>query len=307
MCKEESSKIQQQMLDAVECYFINKEIKMHLSQFIKVKVQGGFPFGNLTTLHYQMFGGTHEDIYKAAAAIELMILALDIFDDLQDEDNFSMPWKKIPSAISMNISTGLLVLSTLSLDGLSFRTSNKANAIRYLNSLVLKAVDGQHIDLSNVVRTEQEYLNMTLTKSGSLVSSACLVGAALATSKRLCHDIVRKYSGRIGISVQIRNDIKDILKLDDKSDLIRKKKTLPILYLLFNPKPEFNVFREYYKGKVGTEFLLNNKANLEESIKESGALEYARVIARMTQLQAIEEIDKLDVAEEYRQKLLTYL
>lgn len=77
--------------------------------------------------------------------------------------------------------------------------------------------------------------------------------------------------------------------------------------MLSNLKPKFNLFRDYYEGKLSTEFLLNKKNDLGASIEASGALEYARVIMRMNQLQAIEEIEKLGVAEEFKQKLLTYL
>jgi competence protein ComQ len=42
-----------------------------------------------------MFAGRPTDIFLAAAAVELMILSLDIFDDLQDQDNFSVPWHTI--------------------------------------------------------------------------------------------------------------------------------------------------------------------------------------------------------------------
>lgn len=56
----------------------------------------------------------------------------------------------------------------------------KEKAISILLEYSLLSISGQHMDLLNNCRTEKDYLEMTLKKSGSLVSLACLIGAALA-------------------------------------------------------------------------------------------------------------------------------
>ncbi|WP_282198737.1 polyprenyl synthetase family protein [Collibacillus ludicampi] len=217
-------------------------------------MKGNFPFGQLVCLHYRMFGGQSHDIYQAAAAVELMILSLDIFDDLQDQDDFSVPWNKIDVGISMNIATGLLVLSTKALEQTSFELTNRMCAIRYLNSHVLKAVNGQHNDLMDSIESEEDYLQMVRNKSAALLASACLIGTALATEKY--HDTVNKYAEHMGIAAQIKNDIKDICRLDEKNDLVNKKKTLPTLYLLHNSHPEFQLIKDYYLGNLKKEELV---------------------------------------------------
>ncbi|MCB8818201.1 hypothetical protein [Desulfosporosinus shakirovi] len=75
-----------------------------------------------------MFDGQSKDIFQAAAAVELMILSLDIFDDLQDQDNFSVPWHNINPALAMNIATGLLVLSTKAIEQTSLEQDRKVMA-----------------------------------------------------------------------------------------------------------------------------------------------------------------------------------
>lgn len=98
--------IGQVMLQLVNEYFPVKELKNYMSEFITFKMEGHFPFGQLVILHYQMFDGQSKDIFQAAAGVELMILSLDIFDDLQDQDNFTVPWQKNDHARSYEHSYG---------------------------------------------------------------------------------------------------------------------------------------------------------------------------------------------------------
>jgi len=88
--QEDWDVIGQVMLQLVNDYFPVKELKNYMSEFIIFKMKGHFPFGQLVILHYQMLDGQSKDIFQAAAAVELMILSLDIFDDLQDQDNFDL-------------------------------------------------------------------------------------------------------------------------------------------------------------------------------------------------------------------------
>src|SRR5665648_473102 len=294
--------IGQVMLQLVNDYFPVKELKNYMSEFFTFKIKGRFPFGQLVILHYQMFAGQSKDIFQAAAAVELMILSLDIFDDLQDQDNFSVPWTKIDHAIAMNIATGLLMLSTKALEQTSFEQNRKVMANDYLNTWVLKAINGQHIDLMNLIESEEDYIKMVREKSGSLMASACLVGTALASEKN--HDSITKYAEHIGIIAQIKNDINDICRWDEKNDLINKKKTLLTLYLLKNQQPRYQFTRDYFSGKLMKEELIKNKTKIQELIEKSGALEYARVIMRLNQLQAIELIDSMGIVQKWKEKLL---
>lgn len=303
--QEDWDVIGQVMLQLVNDYFPVKELKTDMSEFITFKMKGHFPFGQLVILHFQMFACQSKDILQAAAAVELMILSLDIFDDLQDQDNFSVPWHKIDQAIAMNIATGFLVLSTKAIEQTSFDRDRKVMASDYLNTCVLKAINGQHTDLMDLIESEEDYIQMVREKSGSLMASACLVGTALASEKH--HDSVNKYAEHIGIIAQIKNDINDICRWDEKNDLINKKKTLLTLYLLKNQQPQYQFARDYFSGKLMKGELIKNKVEIQELIKQSGALEYARVIMRLNQLQAIELIDSIGIVQEWKEKLLLYI
>lgn len=303
--QEDWDVIGQVMLQLVNDYFPVKELKKNMSEFITFKMKGHFPFGQLVILHYQMFGGQSKDIFNAAAAVELMILSLDIFDDLQDQDNFSVPWQKIDQAIVMNIATGLLMVSTKALEQTLFDKDRKIKANDYLNTCVLKAINGQHTDLMGLIECEEDYIQMVRGKSGSLMASACLLGTVLASEEH--QDIVSKYAEHIGIIAQIKNDIKDTCRWDEKDDLINKKKTLFTIYLLKNQQPQYQFTRDYFSGKLTKEELIKNKVEIQELIQKSGVLEYSRVIMKLNQVKAIELIDNIGIQNEWKEKLLQYI
>jgi Geranylgeranyl pyrophosphate synthase len=296
--------IGQVMLKLVNDYFQVEELNNLISEFVTFKMKGHFPFGQITILHYRMLNGQSQDIFSAAAAVELMILSLDIFDDLQDQDNLSVPWNNIDQAISINIATGLLVLSAKALDQTSFELNKKVTANAYLNAQVLKAINGQHIDLLDSIESEEDYIQMVRGKSGSLMASACLVGTALASEKH--HDSVNKYGEYIGIIAQIKNDINDICHWNMKNDLINKRKTLLTLYLLNNHQPQYQLIRDYFNGKLREEDL-KYKVEILELIEKSGAIEYARVIMRINQLKVLELMENMGVGQEWKEKLMQYV
>jgi len=75
---EDWAVIGQVMLQLVNDYFPVNGLNNYLSEFVTFKMKGHFPFGQLVILHYQMFDGQSKDIFQAAAAVELMILSLDL-------------------------------------------------------------------------------------------------------------------------------------------------------------------------------------------------------------------------------------
>jgi competence protein ComQ len=187
----------------------------------------------------------------------------------------------------------------------TFETNRKCNALNYLNEQVLKAVNGQYTDLTNSIHSEEDYIQMAKNKSGSLLACACLVGTSLAGEAH--HSTVREYAELIGIAAQIKNDMNDIVRWDEKNDLIHKKKTLPTLYLLQNQQLRFQMIRNYYDGKLGKEALYAKKFEIKELIEQSGAIEYASVIMRVHQLQASTRIEELGLEQTWKEKLLHYV
>ncbi|MBT2289859.1 polyprenyl synthetase family protein [Paenibacillus albidus] len=138
-------------------------------------------FKNLTRIHYTIFEGGAQDIEPVASAVEKLILALDIINDIQDNDNEDAPWSKIESSQSLNVALWFLTASMQEILKTGF--SNTGIALSCLYGNLNASIEGQYLDLHNCYNTEEEYLEICNKKSGSLVAMSCLVGTALATSE----------------------------------------------------------------------------------------------------------------------------
>ena len=60
-----NEQIKNELLKAIDAYFFVNELYKLSSSFIKYKCEEGFPIGNLTKIHYHMFGGDSPDILKS--------------------------------------------------------------------------------------------------------------------------------------------------------------------------------------------------------------------------------------------------
>lgn len=278
------------------------EVGRWLKQFSCDKSVGNFPFGELAVKHYFLLGGESEEIYCAAAAVELLILSLDIFDDLQDKDNPTTLWSQLDPAVAMNLAIACLSLSQMLFTRLQFPEEYKKILLPYVNEMVLRSVSGQQKDILNQSIGEKDYLEMVEDKSGSLMALACLTGAILSGQRDLYEDI-RIIGQWFGLVAQLQNDMRDAMRWDLKNDLLRKKKTLPILYLLNKEQEEYRIFTDYYEGSMGRDELLSRKIECIELMKKSGVIEYISVFIQLYLIKIEEKIDRMHFALQEKDRL----
>lgn len=157
-------------------------------------------------------------------------MSFDIIDDLQDKDS-DYSWSKTPE-LSLNVALAMLVMASKIIRETSFEHKNKA--IQILEEYALGSINGQQLDLLNNCRDEQSYIQMIEQKSGSLTALSCLIGEVLAKGE--ISSQVKEYSKYIGIIQQIKNDIQGLKTWGPKNDLLNKRYSLPIIYLLSQKK-----------------------------------------------------------------------
>lgn len=157
MKKQIHEKIKAQIRSTFNC----REIESLVISFFDYQAQKrNYKFGELTLLHFEMFNGKNEEIISVAAAIEMLALATDILDDLQDQDNLDTPWQKADGKITLNLATGLLFLSKKTLDQSEFANHTIINESYYF--LIFQSMVGQHFDLKNDSNTDKDYLNLVM-------------------------------------------------------------------------------------------------------------------------------------------------
>lgn len=276
---ESNSRIGSRMREIVQAWFTAEPLSRHSLLFIEDKLKEKMMFGELTNIHYQMFGGEKADIEGASAAIELFILASDILDDLEDEDAPSKPWMNIPRALSLHIATSLLTLSQQALLDSAPTADIRGELAMMMNRQLLKSANGQMLDLMNDIQDEDAYIDMVKLKSASLLVLACMSGVMLAG--RSWHQGVADYAIELGISAQLRNDARDLLRWDDKSDFLNRKRTLFTMFLLEGPDEQCGWIKDYYAGRSAISDVSGNKALFLQTCEQSGANLYGSVISRL--------------------------
>lgn len=278
---------------------ISHELRSMLKKFKEEKKAVGYSFGKLCYWHYEAFTDClNEDIYNVAAAIELLILSFDIIDDLQDKDS-DYSWTKTPE-LSLNVALAMLVMASRTIRKSTFE--HKSIAIQILEDYALRSINGQQLDLLNTCRDEQSYIQMIEQKSGSLTAMSCLIGEVLA--KGAISSEIEEYGKYIGIIQQIKNDIQSLKTWGPKNDLLNKRYSLPIIYLLSQGNDVSNSVVNYYNDDIDA-FLDNNAT--ENELTNGGAIRYAITIKNVYKFRALDTLENVainEVCKDYLKKLI---
>ena len=298
-----STLIKKSIYHIVNEYIDQNDLKELIQQFVDFQSEKGFPFGELLILHYRMFNGIDtEEIYSIAAAVEILILSFDILDDFEDADCSDKPWLREPK-LALNTTMTLPFLSLSAVRNTHFKNKDKSLAL--LMKYPLKSVQGQHKDLLNSCRNESDYIEMSVEKSGSLVALVCEVGAVLATDKYPV--AIESYAKNIGLIGQINNDLEDIKNWNQKNDLLNKKYSLPIIYLLNCQDEEAQLIRDYYFNKVNKEKIIKNQELINNKFVETGAITYTEVFKKIYQNKVLAQLKCLNIDHYYIDQLLKYI
>ncbi|OWA35264.1 hypothetical protein B9G55_11425 [Saccharibacillus sp. O16] len=296
-----SLSIREALKEAINQGFGQETLRGQAAACADYKLQGRCMFGNLTMLHYQMYGGElQQDGIRAAAAIEALVLALDMIDDLQDGDNPKTPWSQIRPDLTLNIALGFVFLSQHMLLQSGFDAVRKSAAAALLNAESLRTVSGQMTDLLNDIETEEDYMEMIAGKSASLLVLACQMGTLLA-----CGEVkpeTREYAELLGIAAQLKNDILDLTSEGEKNDFWNRKRTLPVL-LLLGAVEEGHWLREYFEGRLSREEAAHQADPFSDELERSGAIPYASVRMRVAYYRCLEVVENLSVEPEYKRIL----
>ncbi|RKN80592.1 polyprenyl synthetase family protein [Paenibacillus ginsengarvi] len=280
-----------------------------LKTFVRDKAGETSRWGEMTRHVHHMFGGSSAYIDRVAALTELLVLALDIADDLQDQDNAEKSWMNCPPGLSLNAVMGLLMGAVGELGRLqqeypeqSFPSPGEVGLI------VMNAVNGQYRDLVGDIVSEQDYISVVQQKSCMLLKLAYYMGYGGLPDAPAIEPQMDLLAGYIGVVSQLSNDLRDVLRYDVKNDLLHKKQTLPILYLLGDEEDEFTLIRDYYQGLVERDVFLKNKIACLDYIRESGCVEYTEVIKSLFLQKAEETFDSIDAPDpEWKERFRTLI
>lgn len=193
-------------------------------------------------------GAFDEDVSRAlpgAVALELLHNFTLIHDDIEDNSPFrhGRPtlWKKWGLAQAINAGDALFSIaqkSILSLEEIC-GAETTLTAAQQLNDVCLHLTKGQYLDIAfesegNVA--VDTYLDMVKGKTAALIAFAASLGGLTAGQNKVIQDQLSEFGRMLGLAFQIQDDLLGIWGDPEQtgksttSDLLTKKKSLPVLY-----------------------------------------------------------------------------
>jgi len=261
----ESVKSQAPLLDRIMKYIIKRKGKQLRPMFV--------------FLSAKLHGTVNESTYRAAALVELLHTATLVHDDVVDESlerrgflSINALWKnKIAVLVGDYLLSKGLLLST---DAGDFKH------LHILSEAVKQMSEGELLQIEKARKLnlkEDIYFEIIRSKTASLLSSACAVGAWSTSNDEKLTARMKLFGEKTGIAFQIKDDLFDYGNDDvgkpTGNDLKEKKLTLPLIYTLNNISGS-------EKRKII--YIIKNENKNPEKIKyvlqkviETGGIDYA--------------------------------
>jgi geranylgeranyl diphosphate synthase type I len=193
-------------------------------------------------------GGDPATALPAAAAIEILHNFSLVHDDIEDGDETRRHrptvWKVWGIPQATNVGDGMFALAYATLQGLARRGISADITLAALDRFTqtcLALTEGQYLDMSFERRNDvsvDEYLRMIQGKTAALVGASLAIGALVGGAGPAPTAALQRFGEEMGLAFQIRDDIlgiwgdPEVTGKPAGNDLLRRKKSLPILYAL---------------------------------------------------------------------------
>jgi len=207
----------------------------------------------ITLLCTGAFDAPIENALPSAAAIEFLHNFTLIHDDIEDQSTHrhGRPtlWTQWGVAQAINAGDALFSIAQLAMLDLA-KTTNEVIAnqgLRQLNQVCLHLTQGQHLDIAFESEPEVDlkgYLTMIKGKTAALLALSAWMGGLVAHQAQDRLELLSSFGKNLGLAFQIQDDYLGIwgdanaIGKSTESDILARKKTLPILYGLQHC-PEF--------------------------------------------------------------------
>ena len=234
-------------------------------------------------LTHKACGGKWEEAIPAASAIELLHNFSLIHDDIEDKSDTrrgrTALWKAYSLPLALNTGDSLYTLAYIAIQRLAQYKSPEITlqAVEVFSKTCLHLTIGQHLDISFEDRetiTVDQYWQMIEGKTASLLSTCTHLGAIIAGAAPKKQEAFKQFGLHLGLAFQVHDDFlgiwgdPEITGKSIASDLLARKKSLPVLYGL----EKAGEFAALWETGI-------NEENVELAasfLKEEGAYDYTQ-------------------------------
>jgi geranylgeranyl diphosphate synthase type I len=236
-----------------------------------------------------------------AAAVELLHNFSLIHDDVEDDSptrrHRPTVWALwgVPQAI--NAGDAMFTLARLALHGLGSRPIPPAlamDACMIFDHACLRLTEGQYLDMSFEGRldvTVDEYLTMIEGKTAALLSASLELGALVGGADQATRRHLAEFGRSLGLAFQMQDDIlgiwgdEAVTGKSAASDILTRKKSLPVVYALENPR-----VGEELRARYAQAIEPADVPAVLDLLALAGAREYAEQAAQAAHQAALDEL-----------------
>ena len=270
----------------------------------------------LMLMVYEALGGKAEEIAPLAVIPEVIHNGTLAVDDVEDESEFRRGKPCIHRIygvdIAINMGNTMYYYPMLVLDWINLPRDKKLAIFEEYIRMMLKLSFGQAMDIAwhrGLVEEidENQYLQMTLFKTGALAGFAAKVAAIMADVEEERAEKLRRFAELIAVAFQIQDDILNIVGEEEKygkeigGDITEGKRTLMVIHALRNlPEAEAKRLKEILNMKTADKELIAEAIDL---LKKAGSVDYAKDISKKLAEQAVKVLREAVPESEERNKL----
>jgi geranylgeranyl diphosphate synthase type I len=263
----------------------------------------------LGLLAYASITGDYERALPGAAAVELGHNFSLVHDDIEDGDRERRHrptlWALhgIPQAV--NTGDAMFSLSRIALHRLTdlgFPDAKVLRLMRLYDETCLRLCEGQYIDIWTSEHDEalsvELYFDMIGRKTAALIAASIEAGALLATDDEEVIRRYRRFGWALGLAFQLNDDLLGIWGKEQAtgkapSDVVHKKKTLPVIYAFEHASAADRARLAVLYGLSAP--TSDEVAEIVTILERTGARTYTRDQARAHRDEALAELDAAGV------------
>ncbi|MFT4568322.1 MAG: octaprenyl-diphosphate synthase [Saprospiraceae bacterium] len=275
------------LLDKITYYIVKRKGKQVRPMFVFLTAKLLAPINDKT--------------YVAASLVELLHTATLVHDDVVDDSHIRRGFFSINALWKNKIA--VLAGDFLLSKGLLIAIENKHyDLLEIMSHAVRKVSEGELLQFEKARKldiNEEVYFEIIKSKTASLISAACGIGAASTSDDQSQIAKAQEFGEAAGMAFQIKDDLFDYgyenIGKPTGIDIKEKKMTLPLIYTLNNvDKSTNNKIRSIIKRKSEQK---KYQQEVIRIVKENGGIEYAEAVMRDYKKKALDILETFPDSE----------